>query len=295
MASESGETTKTESDGSQYIMSSDEDSLGNPKKISAKKTPKAGNRSTTPSSSSCDDESNPYLRLRQERVRANRDRLISLGLLAADGSSNNLLDNSTTTQRIMSTPVSTASVALRKSSRSSTCASPRLPVRKIPRLAQRTIDLSEDPPPSLTTNISPGVAGLNLNTPVAEITQAEEVQATVVPPTKRRLYSSETAKQANAVGKARKRMNVEEFGEVKVIHPVKLKTIERTRDGMIKESSQDLFLSACEAFVSHHAEYPCRNYQKKTYGTTCDCLQQVIHGENSARKVKLVAQALLEF
>ena len=215
--------------------------MGNPKKISAKKTSKAGNRSTTPSSSSCDDESNPYLRLRQERVQANRDRLISLGLLAADGSSNNLLDNSTTTQRIMSTPVSTASVASRKSSRSSTRTSPRLPVRKSPRLARRTIDLSEDPPPSLTTNISPGVAGLNLNTPVAEITQAEEVQATVVPPTKRRLYSSETAKQANAVGKARKRMNVEEFGEVKVIHPVKLKTIERTRDGMIKELSQDLF------------------------------------------------------
>ena len=54
-------------------------------------------------------------------------------------------------------------------------------------------------------------------------------------------------------------------------------------------------MTACDAFVRHHAEYTCRNYQRKSYRTKCACLTMVLEGQNSDQKISQVCASLWEF
>ena len=211
-----------------------------------------------------EEEQNWYMALRAERIARNNRRLIALGLVRESGKKKTinfqLLDVS---QKKRSAATATPP-----------CTSP--PPRKSPRLQQllsdRTINLCDD----------------NVEIPICTTT------TTTTPLVRRRLWNSDIARAATQVGKARKIHNVAEFGEMSVIHPVRLVNV-KVKDGMVKEESKELFFEACEAYVRHHAEYNCRNYQKKTYVTKCTCVKDLIEGANSNDKIKQVCNCLWEY
>lgn len=113
-------------------------------------------------------------------------------------------------------------------------------------------------------------------------------------PRRKRPWNSSLAKQTMEIGRTRKKLDIESFGEISVIHPLKLKNM-KVKNGMVEKESFPMFMEASNAFVRHHAQYNCRNYQKKAYSTQCNCMSKLLEGENSDLKIKQVCESLLEF
>ena len=139
---------------------------------------------------------------------------------------------------------------------------------------------------------SPQISGTGL---LGESSISERVADTSVVIRRRSTMTSDLGKLYNAVGRARKKLIVDEFGEKKVIHPVYLPSIKVNRNGMVDVSSISLFLAVSNIFVRHHAELNCSNYQKKSYRTQCNCLANLIEEENSDLKISQLSQSMVLF
>ena len=87
---------------------------------------------------------------------------------------------------------------------------------------------------------------------------------------------------------------MEEYGKLKILHPFYQMDV-KNKKGRVIEESKDTFLSTCDAFVHHHAEFTCMNYQKKAYHTQCGCMTDLISGENNDNKMKQVCECLWTF
>ena len=58
-----------------------------------------------------------------------------------------------------------------------------------------------------------------------------------------------------------KKCEVGEYGEIRIIHPFVLEKI-KVENGRVLDESKDDFVAACDAYICHHAEFRCANYQK---------------------------------
>ena len=239
-----------------------------------------------------DPEDNPYLQLRAARMKKNFERMLSLGLTPL--TKNNPREKKSSAAR---PSISSSTVSRARKTPPATSA----PKRKSPRIAAKTIDLTATVVTG-TTRTSPRLAALNINSPTApgneeaEAMENEEVIEDVIVSSvaRRRLWTSEMGKQTHRQRKAKLKQEIDEYGAMKILHPTKLSTV-LMENGLVKEESREVFKMACDAFVRHHAEFNCVNYQKKSYRTKCNCLGNLLRGENSKTKMKQVCESLWEF
>ena len=230
-------------------------------------------------------EPNSYMALRAQRIARNCARLIELGLTTQSGKTRSIASQLKSPKKRSATGAATSPCT------SVTTNDPSTPrTRKSPRLQQlledRTVDLANENVQTTTTT-TPVIENMTINMDVDPQSSQRQMA-------RRRLWNSDIARSANEIGKARNRRDVAEFGEMCIIHPVKLAEV-KVKNGMVKESSKQLFYQACEAYVRHHAEYNCRNYQKRSYVTKCTCTRDLIEGTNSVDKIKQVCNCLWEY
>ena len=276
--------SSNDSDGLVFIDSKDSDTQDKVEEITKDmQTGKIINVTFT-----LNDPSIAYLMKRLERIKRNNERLLSLQLIHGDGSPT--LQPSPTScinTHAQRTPNASSSTSTRRKTPNSFSSSTSL--SKSPRLAAsllaNTLDLTNHPPqePSLavTTN--------------SEALVESDGGTGQQPMARRCLYSSKLAKRNHTIKEQRIMAKTEKIEKLSVIYPTKLKTIKFDRGGTLKESEHNKFLQAIDAFVRHHAEYNCCNYQKKSYCTQCSCLSALLGGDNSEFKFKQVNQSLLEF
>ena len=69
----------------------------------------------------------------------------------------------------------------------------------------------------------------------------------------------------------------------------------KVENGRVLVDSEDDFLAACDAFLCHHADFRCANYQKKAYRTSCTCLKGLLSGTNSNHKVQHLCASMWHF
>ena len=164
--------------------------------------------------------------------------------------------------------------------------------RKSPRLQQqvqdRTVDLAADDHPVQSS------ATLNMSNLTIDSTSGNGAGVDPPRPARRRLWNSDLARSINKIGKARKQRDVEEYGAMRIIHPSKLPTM-KTKNGRLLDDSKELFFEASDAFVRHHAEFNCANFQRKNYRTGCSCLKRLLTSTNSSEKMKQVNECLWTF
>ena len=95
--------------------------------------------------------------------------------------------------------------------------------------------------------------------------------------------------------KARLKAQIEEYGEAQVLHPTRLKGKIKQDSGRVLEESKDDFMEAVGAFIPHHTDFKCRNYNQKRYVTSCHCLKNIVFNQNKDTLVKQIKESLWNF
>ena len=63
----------------------------------------------------------------------------------------------------------------------------------------------------------------------------------------------------------------------------------------VLEGSKATFMVAIDAFLSHHANFNCRNLNTKTYKTSCTCLSKLLDERNGELVTKQVCDSVWEY
>ena len=77
-------------------------------------------------------------------------------------------------------------------------------------------------------------------------------------------------------------------------HPLKLETVD-VKEGRVLEGCKETFMVAVDVFLSHHANFNCRNLNTKTYKTSCTCLSNLLDETNGDLITKQVGKSVWEF
>ena len=87
---------------------------------------------------------------------------------------------------------------------------------------------------------------------------------------------------------------IEIYGEQKVLHSLRLELVE-VKKGRVIEESKEKFVCATNTFLSHHANFNCRNLNSKNYVTFCKCLSHLVSDSNGDLIAKKKSDAVWEF
>ena len=251
---------------------------------------------STPPPLNIEEETNPYLILRANRIARNHQILVELGLVDTPAESKN---STIPSEEVEERRADSVSTGISTPGSSSTSLSG--PTRKSPRIAARTVDLTGGEGSgnnnSTSTSAPTRTANLSINSPDGCSASASETSAagrTQGSSAKKRLWNSDMAKANHQKYKSKLTAQIEKYGEQKVLHPFRLKSVE-VKKGRVMEDSKEKFVCAMNAFISHHANFNCRNINTKNYITSCKCLSPLLSERNGDLITKQVSDAVWEF
>ena len=237
-----------------------------------------------------------YMQRRAIRILRNQARIREFGLIG-DSISTITTSIGRLDSKKRTSPHSSPSLGHTKTSTmSSKRRSPRLEAAR----EEITLDLTRNQNiASRATRTSPRLASLSRTATRNDVTmdtvgEENEEENSKQNVQRRRYFTKDTALEMNSLGRARKKLNMDEYGEQSIIHPTKLPYV-KLINGMVQEKDKVIFLAACDAFIRHYSEYQCCNYQKKSYRTKCKCMMLLLDDDNSHIKITQVCNSLWEF